>query len=356
MSYENGTANKNNVYRALRNSRLKEMYMVRYADDFKIFCRKRSDADKIFIAVKKWLKERLKLEVSEEKSKVVNLKKHKSKFLGFELRAVRKRNKFAVESYMSQKAMKQVTENLKRQVKKIQHSRDKRDMAIEINCYNIMVVGIHNYYKYATHISCDCEEIYGKLRIFIYNRLWWLLKKSGTIHRKYIAERYGKSKRLMFISDLSMIPVSYIQTKFPRYKKARICKYSPEGREEIHKTLKFDENVIKTMHLLAKAKPYGRSIEYMDNRISLYAAQYGKCAVTGKMLWIDEIHCHHKKPISQGGTDEYKNLVIIHTDVHRLIHAVKPETIKTYLNKIKPNKSQLDKVNKFRVLAGNAEI
>ena len=50
---------------ALKKSNLKEMYIVRYADDFKIFCRKRSDADKIFIAVKKWLKERLKLEVSE---------------------------------------------------------------------------------------------------------------------------------------------------------------------------------------------------------------------------------------------------------------------------------------------------
>lgn len=343
-------------YAALKKSNLKEMYIVRYADDFKIFCRKRSDADKIFIAVKKWLKERLKLEVSEEKSKVVNLKKNKSKFLGFELRAVRKRNKFAVESHMSQKAMKRVTENLKRQVKKIQHSKDKQDMAVEINCYNIMVVGIHNYYRYATHISCDCEEIYGKLRIFIYNRLWWLLKKSGTIYRKYIAERYGKSKRLMFISDLTMIPVSYIQTKFPRYKKVRICKYTREGREEIHKTLKFDEDVIKTMHLLAKAKTYGRSIEYMDNRISLYAAQYGKCAVTGEILWIDEIHYHHKKPVSQSGTDEYKNLVIVREDVHKLIHATRQETITAYLNVLNLNKSQLQKLNKLRIMAGNPAI
>lgn len=65
----------------------------------------------------------MKLEVSKEKSKVVNLKKEKSEFWGFELRAVRKRNKFAVESHMSQKAMKRVNENLKRQVKKIQHSK-----------------------------------------------------------------------------------------------------------------------------------------------------------------------------------------------------------------------------------------
>ena len=47
----------------------------------------------------------------------------------------------------------------------------------------------------------------------------------------------------------------------------------------------------------------------MDNRISVYASQYGRCAVTRKVLWIDEIHCHHKKPKHLGGTDDYFDLV-----------------------------------------------
>ena len=212
------------------------------------------------------------------------------------------------------------------------------------------------YYRYATHVSCDCEEIYGKHRIFIYNRLWRLLKKSGEIYRKYIAEHYGKSKRLMFISGFSMIPVSYIQTKILRYKKAKICKYTREGRDEIHKALKFDENVIKTMHLLVKTYPIGKSIEYMDNRVYLYSAQYGKCAVTGEVLWIDEIHCHHKKPVSKGGIDEYKNLVIVHEYIHMLIHATMEETITAYLGKLNLNQSQMQKINKLRILAGNPAI
>lgn len=341
---------------ALKKSNLKEMYIVRYADDFKIFCRKQSDADKVFIAVRKWLKERLKLEISEEKSRVVNLKKQKSEFLGFELKAVRKRKKFAVESHISQKAMKRITENLKRQLETIQHSKNKRDLAIGINCYNIMIIGIHNYYRYATHISCDCEEIYGKLRIYIHNRLRRLTKRSGTIYRKYITERYGKSKRLIFINDFTMIPISYIQTRFPMYKKAKICKYTVEGRKELHKALKFDESVIQTMNLLAKSNPYGKSIEYMDNRISLYASQYGKCAVTGKILYMHEIHCHHKKPVSQGGTDAYRNLVIVHKDIHKLIHATNCETITACLNKLNLNNSELQKLNKLRIMAGNQII
>lgn len=48
------------------------------------------------------------------------------------------------------------------------------------------------------------------------------------------------------------------------------------------------------MLLLMRTKEVGRSVEYMDNRISLYVAQYGKCAITGQILALHEIHCHHK--------------------------------------------------------------
>lgn len=77
----NGERNLGGAYRHLRKTGLKAMHIVRYADDFKIFCRKRSDAGNKFIAVKQWLKELLDLEISEEKSKVVNLKKAIQNFL-----------------------------------------------------------------------------------------------------------------------------------------------------------------------------------------------------------------------------------------------------------------------------------
>lgn len=352
----NGTLNRGYAYNIFKNkTSLKEMYIVRYADDFKIFCRKRSDADKVFIAVTKWLKERLKLDISEEKSKVVNLKKHYSEFLGFKLKAVKKAGKYAVRSYMSDKAAERETDKLIKQIKLIQHSKNDTDLIMHVKQYNSMVFGIHNYYRYATVINHDCMKMQFRINRVMYNRLK-RLKKTGTVTRKYIADNYGQSKMIRFLSQEPICPIGYIQTKNPMYKKTKICKYTPEGREEIHKTLRFDEGVLTVLHLLAQAYIPNRSIEYMDNRVSLYAAQYGKCAVTGKVLWIDELHCHHIKPISQGGTDEYRNLVIVHKDVHKLIHAVKSDTINAYLEKLKPNKSQHDKINKFRILAGNPAI
>lgn len=102
---------------------------------------------------------------------------------------------------------------------------------------------------------------------------------------------------------------------------------------------------------------YGKSVEYADNRISLFSAQWGKCAVTGKSFEIlEDIHCHHKKPKCDGGTDKYANLVLILKPVHRLIHATTEETIQKYLTLLNLNNTQIQKVNKLRELAGNEPI
>lgn len=354
---KDGSMDNGKKYTSLRkNSNLKEMYIVRYADDFKIFCRKRSEADKVFIAVKQWLSERLKLQVSEEKSKVVNLKRHYSDFLGFRLKAVPKCDKYVVSSYMSEKALKRETEKLIGQIKYIEYLKNAKEEALAVNLYNSMVWGIHNYYRYATNINLDCRKIQFRINSLMRNRLRDRVKKNGTIKSEYVRKNYGASKQMRFIGGVAVCPIGYIKTKNPMYKKAVICKYTEEGREEIHKNLKFDELRLTVLHMLATAQIPKRSIEYMDNRVSLYAAQCGKCAVTGRILWIDEIHCHHKKPVSQGGTDEYKNLVIVHKDVHRLIHANSADVINFYLEKVKPNSTMLKKINQLRELAGISAI
>lgn len=59
-----------------KKTELKPMYIVRYADNFKIFK-----------TTSMWLAERLKLPISTEKHKVTNLKKEYFDFLGFKLKA-----------------------------------------------------------------------------------------------------------------------------------------------------------------------------------------------------------------------------------------------------------------------------
>ena len=42
----------------------------------------------------------------------------------------------------------------------------------------------------------------------------------------------------------------------------------------------------------------------------------GKCAVTGIPMDSHDIHCHHKVPVSNGGSDEYANLILVSKAVY----------------------------------------
>ena len=130
--------------------------------------------------------------------------------------------------------------------------------------------------------------------------------------------------------------------------------YSNEGRTGIHDNLRIN---VPLMLEMMRQPLFGKSAEYADNRISLFSAQWGKCAVTGLDFHsLDSIHCHHILPKEKGGTDKYQNLVLILYPVHRLIHAVNDVTIRYYKSLLNLSSEQLAKVNQFREKAGYAPI
>lgn len=333
------------------------MYIVRYADDFRIFCRKRSDAVKTYHAVKQWLEERLKLQISEEKSKVVNLKKNYSEFLGFKLKAVPRGDKYIVRSHMCDKAIQNTTKKLKAQIDYIQHPVNRKEEYKAILLYNSMVIGIHQYFAIATLISDDCYQIGRSIRLVLRNRMRGRLSKhpKGQVInvRGELWAYYSQSKQMRYMGTSAILPIGYCQTRNAQNKRKTVNKYTIEGRKEIHRNLRTNTDIL---HRLMRNPVLDRSIEYADNRISLYAAQYGKCAVTGWELEFDEIHCHHKLPVEQGGTDVYANLVIVHKDVHRLIHAKQQDTIDWYLKRLNLDSTMRKKLNRFRQMVGNAAI
>lgn len=142
--------------------------------------------------------------------------------------------------------------------------------------------------------------------------------------------------------------------KNPIDKKRSINSYTAEGRAEIHKKLATVNVTI--LHYLMRNPVRDRSVEYNDNRLSLYCSQQGKCAVKGKILDIDRIHCHHKMAVSLGGDDSYGNLILIDVDVHILVHATQEKTIEKYLLSLQLDEKQLKKVNKLRAILCLNEI
>ena len=336
-------------YKALKKKNLKEIWIVRYCDDFKIFCRDHKSAQKIYKATRLWLKERLDLEVSTEKSKITNLRKNYTEFLGFKLKVKLKSNKYVCKSKMSDKAKRKTIINLKNQIKIIQRNRNSKEVAK----LNSIILGSHNYYKYATHISKDFAEIDFLVRKTLKTRLKRLISDKPRLsetHKRLYGRYNGKS---ITITDTTMFPIYGCRTKAALCFSQDICNYTRKGRKLIHDNLFGYTHIIQ--YLLCNQYDT-QSVEFNDNKISLIAGQKGICAVSGEALQIGNMECHHTKPKSLGGTDEYKNLVWLTTQVHKVIHSINLDTIAKYLNVLNLDKQGLKKVNSLRKLVGNSVI
>lgn len=351
------------AYEEMRRTRLKEMHIVRYADDFRIFCRTKAEAERTKIAVTQWLWERLKLEASPEKTRVVNVKRRYSEFLGIRLKAFPKGQKFVVKSRMSVNAQKRAKLKLVKQAKRIASPAKGHTEEFEVMFYNSQVAGLQNYYRIATGIGTDVSSINRAVMTVFTCRLKTpsrakgaRLVKSGRSLTPFERERYGKSKCLRYIagSGEPIYPISYVRHKSPKEKKKSICSYTAEGRKGLHDNLRVNTSL---MRALMFQPLHNRSAEYADNRISLFSAQWGKCAVTGREFQVaSDVHCHHKLPRSNGGNDKYGNLILVLPPVHRLIHATDQQTVAAYLNLLHLDREQLAKLNKLRDLVGNNPI
>jgi len=348
----NGTVSRGKTYRALKGTGLKECWIIRYADDFKIFCRNRNDADRMFIATQKWLKNRLGLNVSPEKSGVINLRKQYTEFLGIKIRVHKKGRKkngnwrYAVYSRMTDKAYISMREKVQKHLKAIQHPANTHEGYKAINSYNSYVLGIHNYYRIATNVSLDMRKIAFTVKFILNARLRRYVRKNGEILPEYISKRYGKSKMMRYIYGCAIIPIGYLRHKSPMFKPKRVNKYTPEGRASIHDNLNcVNLNILRYM---MRNPVEGRSVEYNDNRLSLYCGQLGKCYVSKKLLEIGQMHCHHRTPKTLGGDDSYGNLVLITDEIHKLLHAISDTTIDKYMQLLKPDWKQLRTLNRLR--------
>ena len=349
---DNGVLDKGYMYHVLREqTELKECYGLRYADDFRIFCRNRQDAEKLFIATQTWLKERLGLDISPEKSKIVNLKKQYSEFLGFKIKVKPKgrkngKVKYMIVSHVSDKRKEKIKKRATDMVEKIKFPANENEEHKFIMDYNSYVLGIHNYYRIATHVSRDFAEIGFSVKRTMKCRLGQRLMKSGNTLPQYVQKMYGRSKELRYIRGLFVLPIAYVQTIPPKHRARNWCIYTQEGRADIHKAL--EKVNMRMLHYLMENPVQGESIEFNDNRLALYCAQQGKCAVTGRALCIGDIHCHHKTRKADGGDDRYSNLVLVCADVHTLLHATKEDTIKAYTEKLSLDYWQKDKLNRLR--------
>lgn len=323
-------------YRQQRKTKLKEMYIVRYADDFIIFNSKYNEAIKTKHAVSKWLKENLKLEINKDKTKVIDLKKKRIEFLGFSIGTQRKHNKYKVKSNVSDHNIKKIKKHSKTLIKKIKdESGEKNKLYKNVIKYNAVVMGWHNYYQFATHVSKDFGHIRQSNYWMIETRLKNMLTKKSKGLLSGLTKNYSKTQ-IKYVSGIALLPIGNISTKTPR--DVRMNYYdNPE-------TIKSEIPLIQRITVYIG----DRGLEYSENRLQKFILQDGKCGITGKELFREDIHCHHIKPLNQNGTNKLNNLIIIHSNIHKLVHSNKMDFIEKEIERLELTNKQINKINKLR--------
>lgn len=206
--------------RAMREStKLTEVRFVRYADDFKLYCRTRDEAEKLFKLVKKFLKEKLKLDISKSKSRVVNIKKTRSKFLGLEMKAVIKgRKKRICRTWVGQKAKVNIKSKVKREIILLKRNKNPS----QVMKFNSVVLGIQNYYRFATMVSLDLYKIG-----FTINNI--LMCRIGRYSRKkdffYIRRYPNYNLQVWNVAGLTLFSLQACRHKVPKmFPKVKLCK------------------------------------------------------------------------------------------------------------------------------------
>ena len=208
--------------------------------DFKILCKDYKTAQKLYIATRDWLKERLGLEISPDKSKITNVRKGKTEFLGLALFVWKKKGEYVARSNISDKAKTAIKAKLKEQIKAVQQNVTFQ----QVNLLNSMILGMHQYYEMATLCSKDFNEINFVVSKSLYNRLKGRTKKvkgwrkrrkakpeAEPVKSKTYQKFYGEYKQKpKIVAKVVIFPIYGCKFKAPMNFTQEVNKYTEVGR------------------------------------------------------------------------------------------------------------------------------
>ena len=180
-----------------------KIYFVRYADDFKILCKTFSDAFKVFNSVKSWLKDKLKLDISAEKSKITNLRTQGTEFLGFKIKSNLKDGVYSVESHISDNNKLKIQNNLCKIISRI--DLNGKNAKKVLKNLNRQIAVSHSYYQSASHVHQDFISISRHCQSLLDDKL------------KNIAQKVpfpGFSEVMTYkVDDVILIPIECVSHK-----------------------------------------------------------------------------------------------------------------------------------------------
>lgn len=283
--------------------------VVRYADDFVVFCESKEDTEAARQDVKDWLATR-GLGLSEAKTRTVNLTEGFD-FLGFNIRHYRapKTSKSGYKLLIkpSKESVRKLKDRLRQEWMKLKG----RNIVAVLKRLNPILRGWANYFRIGVS-----KKTFSEIDRWIFKRCvryvkfshptksweWCCSKYWGKLNQQRNDRWvFGDKSTGGYLLKLSWIPI--------------------RRHVLVKGTASPDDPTLKEYW----SKRQKRKIHDLPTKLkSLARIQKGLCAHCKTTLFNgEELHKHHHRPKSEGGTDEHANLRLVHLFCHQQIHKPK---------------------------------
>lgn len=320
--------------RNMRVTNLKIGIHVRYADDILVLCQDIEDAKRFEYSIENYLTNIMKLKVNSEKTKIYDLTKEKMKYLGYvfyaqphvNTKCAKLKNKLLIGNILS----KNKEDEIVIKCRKLLNDINKNVSLKTIHAWNTYVVGLHNYYKGMTHFN----KCFGKIGWRISKRFYHTMQNKAmfitdnTCKNNFmngIYETWG-NKGYYCYGTFPIIEIRWANwdNKLICAQRGRITRENPyDYKEKSHKAgVSLDD-----ISYLVNTAMYVKNSRLALFRVSKYSSVKGVSYISGKKVAVEKYHCHHIKPKSKGGTNDFDNLCVLSEMEHRLLHGKDPTVL-----------------------------
>lgn len=328
-NYKDGVRkiNKSMIKHHQRKINLKQGYYVRYADDFIILCKNINHAKRWYYAVIEQTM-RMGLTVNNDKSKISDLRKGIT-FLGYNI----KLSKEGTQRWSTRKIYKptlSIDSNNKDKYIKFGRERLKQLYynRIDYRSWNSFVTGVVNYFDYTTHFYKSFEEIQNAMESRyrkLHGRNGW---KYSLLPNKYLhLEVHGvklsryKNRKVLYRIVNGELEVLHIWNHRAKDKYIYDRPSFPQSRVLWDKREHKLQDIFRTQWYKTQKYMRRKTIGCEMYFSSLLSVQKCKCRICKNTLYNKDTEVHHIHMLSNGGSDTYKNLVLLCRSCHKDVHS-----------------------------------
>lgn len=305
-------------------------YLVRYADDFIIATDSRAHAEEWKARLQIFLKDKMKLTLSPEKTLITDIRKKYIKFLGYEFKMVRGKSRrgYIPRTIPDRDRLKRKVDKVTKEIKAIPHNYSRENMIREINRINSEIRGFIQYHQCCTWVNIATKRYKRKIqfaairRLKQYNGEWIPANQTQNLPR--IHQQYKQKIPAIKCRD---IYIGFTALNFCRWEKTPAKRqdetpYTEAGRQLYFERTKKKRRYARLDEMYSdkadRAIKFGKwgilnNYEFIMNRAYALNRDKLRCRVCGGWLIDCTPYAHRINPnLPLNQVNRVNNLVSLH--------------------------------------------